>query len=442
MKRFRLFRWSPVLILAIALAPPIPSAAQADVVTDWNAIMEATVTAPPTNPIYQTRWGAITQLAVFEAVNAIEGDYETYLRGLIVAPPGASPDAAAIAAAHLTLVTLRPDSAVALDAARAASLAAIRDGQAKDDGIAVGEAAAGAMLLLRADDGWDAVVSYTPGTGPGDWQPAPPTLASAFLPHWGQVTPFGLEDGSQFRLPPPPALHTGRYALDYLEVMLVGRVDSPFRPQNRTDVAKFYAAASPVQVFNSAARQVSAAQGQSLSENARIFALLAMAMGDAAIACWDTKYHYNVWRPVTAIKSGGRDDNRRTDLDPDWLPLIATPAFPSYASGHAAVSGAAVAVLERAFGKDGHAVTLTHPGAPGIVLDYTVWDEITNDVDDARIYGGIHFRFDQEAGAHQGRQVGRYVVRNFLRAQNEGDGDDDKEEDDEDEGEDETRRNN
>jgi hypothetical protein len=406
------------LVLPLAMALALASSAHADTVTDWNAIMQATVSLPPTNAVIQTRWGAITQLAVFEAINAIEGDYEPYL-GVIVAPAGASPDAAVIAAAYRTLVTLRSDNAAAvaaLDAARLASLAAIPDGQAKDDGIAVGEAAAVAMLLLRADDGWNAIVPYTPGTDPGDWQPTPPAFAPAFLPHWGQVTPFGLESGSQFRMPPPPALHTGKYASDYNEVKLLGSLDSPFRPQDRTDVARFYAAASPVQVFNSAARQVSAAQGQSLSENARIFALLGMAMGDAAIACWDTKYHYNFWRPVTAIRFGGLDGNAGTDPDAGWVPLITTPAFPGYASGHATVSGAARRVLERAFGKDGHAVTLTHPGAPGIELDYSAWDEITDDIDDARVYGGIHFRFDQETGARQGREVGSYILRNYLRS--------------------------
>ena len=151
---------------------------------------------------------------------------------------------------------------------------------------------------------------YTPGTDPGDWQPTPPAFAPALLPGWGQVTPFGLEEGSQFRPPPPPALHTGKYANDYNEVKLVGRVDSPFRPQDRTDVARFYAATSPVQTWNPAARQVSAAQGKTLSENARIFALLAMAIADGSIAVFDTKYYYNRWRPVTAIRAGDLDGNR------------------------------------------------------------------------------------------------------------------------------------
>jgi hypothetical protein len=131
---------------------------------------------------------------------------------------------------------------------------------------------------------------------------------------------------------------------------------------------------------------------------------------------FETKYHYNLWRPVTAIRAGGIDGNRKTDPDGGWLPLIVTPPFPSYPSAHATVSGAARAVLERAFGKHGHAITLTNPGLPGIVLDYTTWEEITADIDDARIYGGIHFRFDQEAGAHQGRRVGRYILRHYLRS--------------------------
>jgi hypothetical protein len=392
-------------------------AARADAVTEWNAIMQATVTTAPTNPNYQTRWGAIVQLAVFEAVNSIVGDYEPYF-GDIEAPPGASPEAAAIAAAHYTLVVLRPDRAEFLNGKRTESLAAIPDGPAKQAGIAVGEEAAAAMLMERMNDGWNAVVPYTPGTYPGAWRPEP---APAFLPGWGQVTPFGLLEGSQFRLPPPPALGSGRYASDYNEVKLLGSVNSPFRPQHRTDVARFYAATSPVAAWNSAARQASAAQGKTLSENAQIFALLAMAMCDASIAGWDTKYHHNLWRPQTAIRAGDLDGNQKTVADPNWLPLIPTPAHPSYASGHATVSGAARRVIESAFGKNGHAIVLTNPALPDIVLGYTGWDEITDDIDDARVYGGIHFRFDQEAGALQGRHVGSYILENYLRSLDESD---------------------
>jgi hypothetical protein len=423
MSRLNFFRWA-AMTLAFALAMAIPSTVRADAVTDWNAIMQATVSVQPTNPFFQARWSAIVQLAVFEAVNSIEGDYEPYL-GIIDAPPWASPDAAAIVAAHRTLVTLRPANAAILDAARAASLAAIPDGPAKDAGIDVGEEAAALMLLLRANDGWNAVVPYTPGTNPGYWQPTPPALAPASFTQWGQVTPFGLESGSQFRLPPPPALDSHAYTKAYNEVKLVGRFDSPFRPQDRTNVALFYAATTPVQLFNSAARQVSAAQGATLSQNARIFALLGMAIADASIAIFDTKYHYNFWRPVTAIRNADLDGNDDTDSDPDWLPLIATPAFPGYASAHGTLSGSARAVLERAFGKHGHAITLTNPALPTIVLNYTAWDQITDDISDARVYGGIHFRFDQDAGAFQGRHVGKYILRNYLRSTEDGDDVDD-----------------
>jgi hypothetical protein len=308
---------------------------------------------------------------------------------------------------------------------RAASLAAIPDGPAKDAGIDVGEEAAALMLPLRADDGWNAVVPYTPGTSPGFWRPTPTAFAPAAFTQWGQVTPFGLESGSQFRLPPPPALDSVAYTKAYDEVKLVGRFDSPFRPQDRTNVALFYAATTPVQLFNSAARQVSAAQGATLSQNARIFALLGMAIADASIAIFDTKYHYNFWRPVTAIRNADLDGNDDTDPDPDWLPLIATPAFPGYASAHGTLSGAARAVLERAFGKNGHAITLTNPALPTIVLHYTAWDQITDDISDARVYGGIHFRFDQDAGAFQGRKVGKYILRNYLRSPEDGEDVDD-----------------
>jgi hypothetical protein len=402
-----------VLPLGLALAPPIASA-PSDTVTEWNAIMQATVSAPPTNPFFQARWGAITQLAVFEAVNSIVGDYEPYL-GVIVAPAWASPDAAAIAAAYRTLVTLRPGSAPALDAARAASLAAIPDGPEKEAGILVGEDAATAMLLLRAGDGWNAVVPYTPGTEPGDWQPTPPAFAPAAFAQWGQVTPFGLMEGSKFRAPAPPALFTEKYADDYNEVRLLGSLDSPFRPQDRTDVALFYAATTPVQAWNSVARQVSLAEGKTLSENARIFALLAMAIGDASIAVFDTKYHHDLWRPVTAIWGGDIDGNPQTQADPSWIPLIPTPPFSSYASAHATLSGAARVVLERNFGVYGHAITLTDAGLPGIVLNYTDFRQICDDIDDARIYGGIHFRFDQEAGVLQGKLVGNYILTHHLR---------------------------
>jgi hypothetical protein len=194
----------------------------------------------------------------------------------------------------------------------------------------------------------------------------------------------------------------------------VGAVARKDRSVDRTNVARLYAA-GPERIYFPVAQQVSAAQGKSLSENARIFALVAIAIWDAAVACFDTKYHYNLWRPVSAIRAAEADGNHKTDADPNWAPLVFTLPFPSYASGHATFAGAARVVLERVFGEDGHSITLTNPLVPDVVLQYTTFKQITDDIDDARIYGGVHFRFDQEAGARQGRLVGDYILRHKLR---------------------------
>ena len=384
--------------------------ARADAVTDWNAIMQATVAT--SNAFVQARSAAIVQLAVFDAVNSITGKYRPYL-AIISAPPGASPEAAAVAAAHRTLVTLYPGSAAVLDVAQAVSLSAISDGQAKTDGVAVGEAAASAILALRANDGSGLVVPYTPGSDPGDWQPTPPAFAPALLPGWGQVTTFGILNGAQFRSAPPPLLGSARYARDFNEVKLVGDVNSSARPQDRTNVARFYIIAA-VQVYNPAARQVSIAQEKTLSQNAHDFALLAMAVCDGLISSMETKYYYNRWRPVTAIRAADTDGNPSTGPDTGWLPLIITPPFPSYPSAHASAGGAARRILERLYGKDGFLITLTSPTAPNVTLYYTAWKQITDDIDDARIFGGIHFRYDQEGGAQQGWKVGSYIFETQL----------------------------
>jgi hypothetical protein len=387
--------------------------ASADVVLDWNAIMLNTIGG---DPLAQTRFAAITQTAVFEAVNAITGDYEPYL-GTVTAPAGASAEAAAIAAAHSVLKNYFPGSAVSLDAARANSLAAIPDGQAKDAGIAVGEAAAAGMIANRASDGSTPPQFYTPrSANPGEWQITPGCPPDGgILLHWRDVTPFGIQSSNQFRSDPPPPLTSNKYRKDYTEVKEVGELNSTARPQDRTDVARYFAIAFPVHLWNQAARQVSTAQGKSLSENARAFALLNMAIIDGLVSSMETKYHYVVWRPYTAIRAGDTDGNRKTEPDVAWTTFIPTPCFPSYPSAHASGSYAARTVAEKIFGSGGHDITLSHPSIPDVTLQYTKFSQITNDVDDARVYGGIHFRFDQVAGARQGRQVGSYVYENNLR---------------------------
>jgi hypothetical protein len=404
------------------------SVAASDAVVDWNAI--ALTTAGTQNPFNQARLLAITQLAVFEAVNAVTGKYHPYL-GTVSAPAGASASAAAITAAHGVLRYYFPGSAVALDALRASSLAAIPDGTAKAGGITTGEAAAAAMILARVSDGSTPLeVSVPASHDPGVWQTTAscPGGAGLFL-QWRNVTTFGIENAEDFRADPPPAVTSNKYAKAYNEVKKVGSLHSVDRPQDRSDVARFFAASSPGYVLNLAARQVSVAQGHSISHNARAFALLNMAISDSFVASFGTKYYYNFWRPETAIHGGGLDDNRKTDPDSTWAPFIVAPCFPGYVSNHASGSYGGAEILKRIYGPAGHAITLSNPAVPGIVLQYSQFKQITADIDDARVYGGIHFRFDQEGGANLGGHVGGYVYRHNLRRVTTHDDDHDRDDD-------------
>jgi hypothetical protein len=395
------------------------AAAHADTVLDWNAIAASVALG---NPFNQARVLATTQLAVFEAVNAIERNYEPYL-GTVVAPAGASADAAAIVAAHGVLkFYAAPSAATMLDNARTASLAAIPDGPAKAGGIATGEAAAAAMLANRFNDGATPAESYLPGSNePYQWQlTAGCSPAGGGFYNWRNLRTFGIASAEAFRADAPPAPTTPQYARDFEEVKRVGRNTSADRPQDRTDVARFYASIAPATIMNMAARQIAAARGHSLSQNARALALINMAISDAAVASFGTKYHYTTWRPETAIHNADVDGNARTEADPFWEPLIVAPCFPSYTSNHASLSSGGAEVLRRLYGEGEHAITISTPALPALVYHYTEFKQILNDISDARVFGGIHFRYDQDSGERLGRAVGTAVYKGNLRkAQNE-----------------------
>jgi hypothetical protein len=411
------------IIGAMLLTLSISAAARADVVLDWNAIAVRTMTAPPpaapVSPFAQARFMAITQVAVFEAVNAIAGGHESYTH-TVTAPAGASVEAAAVAAAYRVLITYFPAAASNLNAARAASLAALPDA-GKAAGIAVGESAAQALTQLRATDGAAVVDPYIPSTAnPGDWRgtptpaAAPPCTAGAFQ-QWGRLTPFAIADPDDFVPPPPPALDSNRYAKDFNEVKEFGGATSTARSQERSDNARFYAASSPSQLLNEAARQLSVSQGDSLPRNAWGLAVLNMAINDSLIVSFRSKYHYTLWRPVTAIQNADIDGNRKTDVDSAFLPYITTPCFPSYPSNHASGTNGGLEVLRRLYGAGGHELTLSN-AALGMTRKYHTLKQIANDVDDARVLGGIHFRFDQDAGADLGRAVATDVYKHALPA--------------------------
>jgi hypothetical protein len=313
-----------------------------------------------------------------------------------------------------------PNSASPLLAAYTNSLAQIPNGQAKLDGIAAGDEAVQAMIALRANDGSFQPLFKVPSPAvPGDWQatiscPIVNGIAQGTGFHWQNVTPFGIQSASSFLLGPPPALTSNEYAKTYNEVMTVGSANSTERPQDRANVALFYAASSPTQVFNQAAVQVAQQKGVSLSENARTLALINMAMSDSLVASFFNKYHYNFWRPETAIHAGDTDGNPKTEADPNYVPFITTPCFPSYPSNHGSAGNAAAEVLRRLYGEAGHSITLTNPAVPTITLQYSSFKQITDDISDARVYGGIHFRTDQEAGADLARAIGTAVYKNNL----------------------------
>jgi membrane-associated phospholipid phosphatase len=366
---------------------------------------------------------AITQLAVFEAVNRITGEFEPYLEPAGAAPAGASLDAAVATAAHRVLTNyLPPANDVILDAARDLDLNAIPAGQAKTDGIALGLAAANAMIAL-ADAGSVPLTTFTPSPpfSPGEYQLTTGCTAGAFY-NWEDFTPFGIPNAKAYLLSPPPELTGNLFAKAYNESKAVGGADSAERPADRADVARLYAVLSPTTVASMATRQIAVAKGLSSSETARALALITMASSDSLISSFYNKYHYNVARPETGIRHGEGDGNDKTDGDPGFATFIATPCHPSYPSNHATGSTAGLEAIRRLFGAAGHHITISSPvpalgslPATLITVHYTQLEAIGDDVDDARVYAGIHWRFDQTAGNALGRAIATEVVKNNLR---------------------------
>jgi hypothetical protein len=360
----------------------------------------------------QSRLVAIAHAAMFDAVNSIERKYTKY--AVEVSPPaGASAEAAAITAAHTVLTQLVPDQRNMLDAARTTTLAKVADGAAKDAGAAVGQEVAAKMIELRSTDGIDAKVAYTPGTAPGTWQPTPPDLTLARGTQFGAVKPFVLKSSDQFTLPGPPPLDSAAFARDVREIQSVGARRSASRTAEQSEVAIFWTVSTHMP-FNAAARAAASKRGNSLVENARLFALLNMAGTDSQIACWHWKYQVNFWRPITAIRAADSVKNAALTPDPTWESLLTTPAHPDYPSGHASYGGAAAAVLKAVFGDDRVDVSFTWP-ALGVTRTYTSFAQLDREIIDARVWGGIHFRQTDEDSSALGHKIGAYAVQTWLR---------------------------
>jgi membrane-associated phospholipid phosphatase len=388
-----------------------------DPVSVWNDVALRAIRTDRTPPPRGARALAIVHTAVFDAVNAITPRYQSYLPALS-APAGASAEAAAITAAHKTLVALFPAQAAKFDAIRAGQLAVMKDFPADwvSAGVAVGEAAAAAMLADRTND-LGASPPYTNGTNPGEWRPTLPANAAFVLPGWGELEPFTMSSGDQFRPIAPPALTDAAYTTAFNEVKELGSRASTTRTADQTQIALFWAAGggtdTPPGMTNRIAQDIVARENLSLVDTARTFALVNLAMADAAITSWDAKRLYNYWRPITAVREADTDGNAATAADPAWLPLIATPPFPAYTSGHSTFSSAGAAVLTALFGDT--PFTTWSPDLPGVARSFTSFTQSAAEAGMSRIYGGIHYQFDNTYGLSTGTQIGQQAVANFLR---------------------------
>lgn len=394
---------------------------RADVVLDWNKAALNAIRVDKTAPPKASRALACVHTAIFDAVNgALSAPYEPYLVQPVQFISPISPEAAAAAAAHAGLVDLFPAQKATFDAALAASLAAIPDGPAKASGISWGESVAAQILALRHDDGSGDTVDYAAPTGANWWAATPPAFALPLLPNWPYVQPWAMTSGSQFRQGPPPSSTSAEYAHSFDEVKRLGRSDSAERTPEQTQIALFWAdgpgTATPPGHWHVIAQGLSQERHLGLLENARLFALLAIAGADAAIVSWDHKYYYSNWRPVTGIQHADTDGNPATTADAAWLPLIATPPFPSYTSGHSTFSSASARVLALFFGTDKIAFSTTSDALPGVTRSFTRLSTAAEEAGQSRIYGGIHWQYDNQAGLASGRALGEHVYFNLLTA--------------------------
>jgi hypothetical protein len=398
---------APILLLCLG------ATASADAITDWNEKAIALVTKHRMLPPQAERVIACMHVAMFDAVNAVDRHYEPY-SATISAPTDASKETAAAAAAHGVLAQLFPKDGEELRAALTGYLAPMQEGSSKSEGVKLGEIVAAKTLMNREGDGADAPDAYRPKTKPGVYIPTPITASSM----WPKVKPFAMTSPSQFRPQPPLALASAEWATEFNEVKSLGSKASKQRTARQTEDANFWLITGPVSYYP-IARQLVAAKKMDLVESARFMAFVSTAVADSFIAVFDAKYHYEFWRPITAIRNGDTDDNPATELDATWQPIDNTPMHPEYPCAHCISSAAVASVIEAVLGSaDIPEVTMTSTTAPGVTHRWTnVWS-YADEVSQARIYAGFHYRFSTRVGQDMGRQIGRLVTQKLMREAN------------------------
>ena len=403
-------------IRSTLLAAALTAAASptfANVITDWDEKAVAAVTPMSslggTSPYMAVRMMGMVHAAMFDAVNSIERRYRPYLVQL-PGDPAASKEAAAAAAAATILATIDAKTAGEMKAALAAYLAPLPDGAAKSDGVALGETVAAKVIEARTNDGCDAPDAHRPRTTPGVFVPTAITLSSM----WPDMKPFAIAQGSQFRPKPPVALDSKEWATDFNELRDYGGKISTKRTAQQTETALFWTV--PLLAYQPLVRQLVTAKQMGVVDSARFMALEAFALNDAIIAVLDAKYHYNFWRPITAIRNGDIDGNPATDSEATWQPIANTPMHPEYPCSHCIQSGSVAAVVKAVLGGvDIPEVALTSPATPGVTHRWTNMMAFTEEVANARIWAGFHYRFSTRVGTDMGLQIGEYVVKNVMQ---------------------------
>jgi hypothetical protein len=421
-----------ILTALAALAVLVsPAVARADDVTEWNAIASTAIVSTAGQPPHASTLSfAMVQGAVYDAVNAIDGGHQPYL----VAPPANpfdSKDAAAATAAFRVLVGfpelvgLFPAQLPTLQPLYDASLAAVPDGPAKTGGIATGEAAARAMLTARANDGRGGSFTFVIGTTPGAWRPTPPTFGLDPAPWVGNVKPFLVPSIEMLRTDPPNALTSTEYAQDLNEVKELGSLTSTERTPDQTKAAIFWQGHA-VRDWNAVFRRLASSQGLDIVESARFLAMENLAAADASIGCWNNKYYWNFWRPITAIREAATDGNPATEADPTWLPLfdpstpttgtpLTTPFFPDHPAGHGCNSSAIVHTLQNFFGTDKIGFDIQSSRFPGYSRHFDRFSRALKEIIDARVWAGIHFRTADVQGAVLGKKVAHYLRKHYFQ---------------------------
>ncbi len=406
--------YSLALLVALVTSLSLPVRAS-NPVADWNQIALTTALTTPGTQIYLT----YVHLAIYDAVNAIDRRYQQYgpeFHG----PRDASKKAAVISAAYQTLLNYFPAQAAALQAQYDAATAAIPESQAKTSGIVVGQIAAARIIALRTGDGRGASVPYTYPISPepGVWIPTPPAFAPPATPWVAHVVPFTMTSPSQFRpVNGPPDLGSREWAREYNEVKLLGAVNSGLRTPAQTEIGLFWTA-NPVATYFSAFGQLAVDHHLSLSRSARLLAMLSVAFTDGGIGCWDAKYHFGFWRPVTAISNGDIDGNPDTIADPAWLPLAPTPPHPEFPAAHGCATGAIAKTIETFFGTPHVKFTVSSAATQTTHTYYNV-GQLENEAFWARIYAGFHYRHSLDEGFKLGHQVARQLNRNFFQLRTE-----------------------